>query len=151
MTILQRWSTPLTQCNTWAHFSPQRHADFQYRFLACNLEPYDGDLNKYRGFLLQSHSVFSQRARLFASNSSKINLFIGLLCRPWHRLRPMLTAAPTVSLEEFLACFKCVFNPQIDWSSGTITYITCAQPCHRRIWRCPPFAHSQILSSAKCL
>lgn len=45
----------------------------------CDPEPYDGDLSKCRGFVLQCQLVFSQRAHLFPTDRAKVNYIIGLL------------------------------------------------------------------------
>lgn len=45
----------------------------------CDPEPFDGDIDKCRGFLLQCRLVFSQRSRMFPSDAAKINYVIGLL------------------------------------------------------------------------
>lgn len=79
---------------------------------ACDPEPYDGDLNKCRGFLLQCRLVFSQRARLFPTDISKINHIIGLL-----RGRALAWAQASAgtrlgdpSLDTFVARFERIFD-----------------------------------------
>lgn len=46
---------------------------------ACDPEPFQGDLDKCRGFLLQCRLIFSQRPNAFPSDEAKINYIIGLL------------------------------------------------------------------------
>lgn len=45
----------------------------------CDPEPFDRDIDKCRGFLLQCRLVFSQHPRMFPSDAAKINYVIGLL------------------------------------------------------------------------
>lgn len=79
---------------------------------ACDPEPFDGDLSKCRGFLLQCRLVFAQRPHLFTSDSGKINYIIGLL-----RGRALAWAQASsgahlnsLPLEAFIKRFERVFD-----------------------------------------
>lgn len=46
---------------------------------ACDPEPFDGNLDRCRGFVMQCELVFSQRPRSFPSDPTKINYIVSLL------------------------------------------------------------------------
>lgn len=78
---------------------------------ACDPEP-DGDLNNCQGLILQCLLVFSQRARLFPTEPSKINYVIGLL-RGRALARAQASAGTRLgdsSLDAFLAWFERIFD-----------------------------------------
>lgn len=79
---------------------------------ACDPDPFDGDLIKCRGFVLQCRLVFVQRARLFPSDTTKINYIIGLLrgrAQAWAQANAgaQLDSLP---LEEFISRLERVFD-----------------------------------------
>lgn len=79
---------------------------------ACDPEPYEGNLNKCRGFILQCRQVFSQRARLFPTELSKINYVIGLLrgrALAWAQASAGTFLGDT-SLDTFLTRFERIFD-----------------------------------------
>lgn len=79
---------------------------------ACDPDPYDGDLGKCRGFILQCRLVFSQRAHLFPSDRSKINYIIGRLRgRALAWAQASSGARPdTLPFDTFLSRFKQIFD-----------------------------------------
>lgn len=63
---------------------------------ACNPEPFDRNLGKCRGFLLQCCLVFEQRPQSFSLDSAKVNYVVGLLrgkALTW--TRALRTRSPT--------------------------------------------------------
>lgn len=42
----------------------------------CDPEPFDGDLGKWRGFLLQCRLLFERRPQSFSSDSAKVNYVV---------------------------------------------------------------------------
>lgn len=79
---------------------------------ACDPDPFDGDLSKCRGFVLQYRLVFVQRARLFPSDTAKINYIVGLLrgrALAWAQASAG-SQLDSLPLDEFLSRFERVFD-----------------------------------------
>lgn len=74
--------------------------------------PFEGDLNRYQGFLLQCRDVFSQLASLLLSDQSKIQDIIGLLwgCALAWEQASLQTRPESMTLKDFLRRFKRVFD-----------------------------------------
>ena len=75
-------------------------------------DPFDGNLDKCRGFVFQCGLVFSQCARLFPSDNFKINYIISLLrgkALAWAQANAS-ARLDSLSLAEFLTRFKRVFD-----------------------------------------
>lgn len=65
-------------------------------FHACNPEPFDRNLGKCRGFLLQCCLVFEQRPQSFSLDSAKVNYVVGLLRgKVWTWTQALSTHSPT--------------------------------------------------------
>lgn len=83
---------------------------------ACNPEPFEGDLDKCRGFLLQCRLVFLQRSRLFVSDEAKINYVIGLLrgrvlaCAGATSAHTTCTHLYTLEIDQFVKRLKHIFD-----------------------------------------
>lgn len=99
------WSSPGVSAAGAAAFRGDSHA--------CDPEPYCGDLDKCRRFLLQCQLIFSQRASAFSSDEAKINYILGLLrgkALTWAQASCAQTHLNTVPLGEFLRRFKRIFD-----------------------------------------
>lgn len=76
-------------------------------------EPFAGDLDKCRGFLLQCSLVFNQRPHTFPSDQSKVHYIMGLLrgrALAWAEAVNSSQPVVNLSLDEFLAMMKNVFD-----------------------------------------
>lgn len=79
---------------------------------ACDPEPFDGDLNRCRGFLLQCRLVFAQRSAQFHSDQAKIYYIIGLLrgrALAWAQASSR-SRSDSTTLEDFLRRFEQIFD-----------------------------------------
>lgn len=79
----------------------------------CDPEPFHGDLDKCRGFLLQCRLVFEQRSLSFSSDSAKVNYFIGLLrgkALAWVEAMSSRTDLGSVVYKDLEDSFKSVFD-----------------------------------------
>lgn len=76
-------------------------------------EPFAGDLDKCRGFLLQCSLVFNQRPQTFPSDQSKVHYILGLLrgrALAWAEAVNSSQSVVNMSVEEFIAKMKLVFD-----------------------------------------
>lgn len=76
-------------------------------------EPFNGDLDKCRGFLLQCPLIFSQRLRAFLSDEAKINYILGLLrgrALTWAQASCTQNHLNTLPLGEFLRRFRRIYD-----------------------------------------
>lgn len=83
---------------------------------ACDPEPFEGDVDKCWGFLLQCRLVFLQRSRLFVSDEAKINYVIGLLrgralaCAEASSAHTPCTHLYTLEFDQFVKCFERIID-----------------------------------------
>lgn len=79
----------------------------------CDLEPFYGDHNHCRGFLLQCRLLFCQWLHLSSSNEAKINYIIGLLhgnALAWPQASNSGARLSSLPFEEFIKKFECIFD-----------------------------------------
>lgn len=79
----------------------------------CDPEPFSGDLNCWRRFLLQCRLVFAQRSHSFASDEVKINYIIGLLrsdALSWAQSSSSSAHLSLLTLEQFIQKFERIFG-----------------------------------------
>ena len=76
-------------------------------------EPYDGNTEKCRGFLMQLNNVFTHRSHAFAAGDTRISFLVGLLrgrALEWAEARLCGGRVLPVSYGEFLSEFQHVFD-----------------------------------------
>lgn len=81
---------------------------------ACDPEPFEEDLDKCQGFLLQCRLFFFHSTRAFFTlEEVKINYIIGLLrgrALVWAQASSLRTHLNTLSLDEFIKRFERIFD-----------------------------------------
>lgn len=78
--------------------------------VACDPKPYDGDLSKCWGFIMQCCLIFVQRACFFPSDQAKINYVIGLVHRQALAWAQAISGTCLDSLNDFIARFEHIFH-----------------------------------------
>lgn len=76
----------------------------------CDPDPFNGDLVKCQGFLLQCRLVFSQRPLVFASDEAKINYVLQGRALAWVQLSSMRTHLNTLQVDDLVESFEVKFT-----------------------------------------
>jgi len=101
---------------------PPQLFPFVWESYAPDPEPFSGDANKCRGFLLQCSLVFLQRPQTFPTDSAKVRYMIGLLrgtALAWAEAANSHQSLTSLAFCEFLAELRDVFDHLDFWGDAS--------------------------------